>query len=234
MINNIIMDLIFPRRCALCDEVLKFGKKYICSDCKKDMAYIKEPICLKCGKTITNEKEYCIDCIRRRHLFIQGQAVFDYGSIAGSLHRFKNKGRREYAQFYARSIYYRKKQWLDMISPDAFIPVPIHLSKLRQRGYNQAKLVSDELSLLSGIPTMTNLVYRVKKTNPLKNLSVLERQKNLKKAFKVAKIDVKLDTIVIIDDIYTSGSTIDEISKAILECYNCKIYFITITIGRGI
>ena len=234
MMNDVILDLIFPPRCAVCDDILLFGKKYICQKCKKKIVYIKEPVCLKCGKELSEDKEYCNDCLTKNHLYIQGKAVFDYGSIAGSLHRFKNKNRPEYSKYYAKMIYLKKKDWIMQINPDAFIPVPIHESKYKIRGYNQSELISKELSKLTKIPTIKNFIIRTKKTVPLKNLNLSERQKNLKKAFKVARNDVKLKTIVIIDDIYTSGSTIDEISRSVLKVMDCKIYFLSLTIGRGI
>lgn len=228
-----LTDLVFPRRCAVCDELLPVGEKYVCNPCMKKKLYIEEPTCIKCGKSIGSENAYCEDCSRRKHKYIQGTAVFDYGSIADSLFRFKNKGRVEYAKFYAREIMDKRGDWLRAINPDAFVPVPIHSSKLRKRGYNQAEILSDELSKLSKIPTEKSLISRIRKTAPLKDLSLIQRQDYLKKAFKVNGKGVKLKTIVIIDDIYTTGSTVDEIADAIQKVFPCNIYFLTIAIGRG-
>lgn len=233
-IINHLIDLLFPPRCVMCDEPLLHSEKYVCKSCRPQIVYIKDPICLKCGKPLTDDREFCQDCINRKHYFVRGISAFDYGSISDSLYRFKNKGRVEYAKYYAREIYYRNKHWLNSISPDYLIPVPIHDAKLSKRGYNQSEILAKELSKLSKIPVNTALIKRAKKTIPLKNLSYRERQNNLKKAFIVSDIGVKLNTIVIIDDIYTTGSTIDEISRSILERYNCNIFFITVTIGRGV
>lgn len=229
-----IVDLLFPRRCAVCDEPMLPGDVYICPKCKKKIVYVEEPFCLKCGKPLPDNREFCNDCISRHHYFESGSAVFDYGSISDSLFRFKNKGRVEYARFYASELYKKKKEWLDSIKPDAFIPVPIHKSKRRTRGYNQSEIISRELSAISSIPTITDLVIRSKKTSPLKNMGLSERQNHIKGAFKVKSNVVKLSTIVIIDDIYTTGSTIDAIAAVILEHFDCKIYFLTVTIGRGV
>lgn len=228
------VDLLFPRRCAVCDEVMPPGEKYLCPLCIKKIIYVEEPFCLKCGKPLQDNREFCNDCLIRRHNFESGVSVFDYGSISDSLFRFKNKGRVEYARFYALEIYKRRKAWIEAIKPDAFIPVPIHKSKMQKRGYNQSEILSRELSKLFKIPTITNIVVRTKKTIPLKNLGLSERQNHIKGAFKVASNDVKLSTIVIIDDIYTTGSTIDEIAAVITEKIDCKIYFLTVTIGRGV
>lgn len=228
------IDLLFPRRCPICDDILPYKSNGVCKECKDKVVFIEDPFCLKCGKALSEPKEYCDDCSKRNHRFIQGVSVFDYGSVSDSLFRFKNKGRIEYAEYYAKAIVHRRGRWLKHINPDAFIPVPIHSSKMKKRGYNQAEILSKELTRLTGIPTNTSLVMRSHKTSPLKNLSLKERQNNLKNAFKVNDNDVKLKTIVIIDDIYTTGSTMDEISQSILSKFDCKIYFLTLTVGRGI
>lgn len=260
-ILNGISDLLFPPRCPICDDIVFDGnqfktvrnvtpgnnasgnsssqvisKKYntlICPACRTKVVRIKEPFCARCGKALASEAEYCKDCMNRKHYFIQGMSVFDYGSVSDSLFRFKNKGRREYAKFYAYEILKARGMWLKSINPDALIPVPIHQSKLLSRGYNQAELISKEISKITKIPTLTDIVIRCKKTNPLKSLSLTERQNNIKNAFKVSENAVKLKTIVIIDDIYTTGTTIDEISRVIKARYDCKIYFLTLAIGRG-
>ena len=218
----------------MCDGVLPIKNKGLCITCEKKIRYVKDPRCMKCGKPISSEDEYCKDCRGREHKFIQGRAVFDYGTMAESLHRFKNRGRAEYAETYARLISEREKDWLCAIKPDAFIPVPIHKKKLRQRGYNQSACLSKELSKITNIPTLENVVIRENHTSPLKNLSLRERQNNLKNAFKLCTNDVKLTTIVIVDDIYTTGSTIDEISATIKDKFPCRIYFLTLAVGRGI
>ena len=158
----------------------------------------------------------------------------DYGSVAGSLFRFKNKGRKEYAEFFAGEMNMARGDWLRAIGADALVPVPVHKSKLISRGYNQAEVLSRELSKLTGIPTNSTLVKRAKKTIPLKDLSLRDRLKNLKGAFIIGQNDVKLRSIVVIDDIYTTGSTMDEIAKVILSSMDCEVYFLTIAIGRGV
>ena len=190
---------------------------------------------MKCGKTLRQvEKEYCGDCMQQRHLFDRGRALYEYKSAADSIYRFKYKGRQEYAAYYARCMIKELGGWIAGCRPDAFVPVPIHSSKRRVRGYNQAEVLACELGRLTGIPVETDLIQRVRKTVPMKELSAVERQNNLKKAFKICRNDVKLDTIVIIDDIYTTGSTIDAMSHELREAGIKHIYFMTLSIGRGI
>ena len=229
------LDYLFPSRCVVCDEVTDRPGEGLCERCRDKIVYIKEPYCLKCGKQLKKEeKEYCSDCERIKHFFDSGISLYDYGSMADSVYRFKYAGRTEYASFYGKDLYEKKAYWLKALRPDALVPVPIHSSRMRRRGYNQAALIAKELSKYSGIPVREHLIRRNLKTQPLKDLSNAERQNNLKRAFKICQNDVKLNTIVIIDDIYTTGSTIDSMTRVLKDAGIGKVYFITLTIGRGI
>ena len=234
-IRERVLDLLFPKRCVVCDEIAGQEGKAVCRRCRDKILYVQEPFCLKCGEQLQHEEqEYCEDCKKNRHLYIQGSALYDYGSMADSIFRFKYAGRMEYADFYGRELYERKAGWLSMVQPDALVPVPIHAARKRKRGYNQAELVARHLSSLCGVPVNNSLIYRPKQTAPLKDLSHSERQNNLKRAFKIRQNDVKLSTIVIIDDIYTTGSTIDAMSEVLHQAGISDVYFMTLTVGRGI
>ena len=190
---------------------------------------------MKCGKELESEEtEYCGDCMRHRHLFDRGRAVFVYKSVSDSIYRFKYQGRREYAAYYAECMAGRLGQWIVQCRPDALIPVPVHASKRYIRGYNQAEVLAKELGSILHIPVVSDCIKRVRKTSPMKDLSVSERQNNLKRAFKICRNDVKLSTIIIIDDIYTTGSTIDAMSYEFRRIGVKHIYFVALAIGRGL
>ena len=136
--------------------------------------------------------------------------------------------------FYGRRMACRMEEKRRLWKPDALVPVPLHKRKRKKRGYNQAELLARELSQYWNIPVLTDLVVRCKNTRAMKEIVGTDRQNNLKKAFKLGTNDVKLDTIIIIDDIYTTGSTIDAVSKVCLEAGVSKIYFLTVSIGYGL
>lgn len=230
-----LKDLIFPRHCPVCDEILPFGDRLICGSCAAKLQYIKAPVCRKCGKQLYDEgKIYCGDCMRREHVFDYGFSLYDYQSMRKSIYRFKYKGRGEYAQFYAKDIYMHFKREINAMGADAFIPIPLHRARQEKRGYNQSELVSRELSKLSGIPTRTDIVARTKKTLPQKQLNAISRQNNLKKAFNIGADVVKLNKTILVDDIYTTGSTLDAVASELKSHGVQKIYFITLCIGEGI
>ena len=231
-------ELLFPRRCPVCDRPVKGMERLCCKNCEGRLETVKEPWCLKCGKplVVLGDKEagaYCHDCSRGEHCFSRGRAVFTYDSAALSLYRFKYGGRQEYADYYGMIAACMMQEEEDWKKADALIPVPLHPSRQKKRGYNQAKIFADVLSKDLGVPVMEDLVVRCKRTVPMKLLNPADRQNNLKKAFKIARNDVKLKTIILVDDIYTTGSTIDAVSRVFLENGVHKIYFVTLAVGRG-
>lgn len=228
-----VSDLLFPARCAICDRVLPFGKEGICTLCEPKIQYLTGSLCCKCGKPVKEEEEYCHDCSKRRHWFKEGAALFPYPYIRPSLYRFKYSGRQEYARFYARQMALQLTPKVRRWKPQALVPVPMFRRKKRIRGYNQAEVLSRELSRLWNIPTLDNLVIRVKNTRPMKEIDGTERQNNLKKAFKLGKNDVKLNTIIIIDDIYTTGSTADAVARICHEAGIGTVYVLSVSIGYG-
>lgn len=233
-LRELFLDLMFPRRCPVCDRpVAPFGS-LVCTACEQTITYIRQLVCFKCGKPLMREEqEYCHDCAVQRHFFDRGIALFEYKSVADSLYRFKYKGRQEYGAYYASCMAKRCSGFIKACRPDALVPVPIHKSRRYMRGYNQAEVLARELSVLTGIPMVSDLILRVRKTVPMKDLSAKERQNNLKRAFKICRNDVKLNTIIIIDDIYTTGSTIDAMSLELRNIGVKRIYFMTLAIGRG-
>lgn len=227
---------LFPYRCPICEDILGTSVPAVCGKCRAKIAYIREPVCIKCGKSLTfgKDREKCQDCTDKKHLFTEGRALFEYRDAAAAIYRFKYGNKREYAAAFAREIYENLGMQITGWQAEALVPVPLHRKKQRKRGYNQAKLLAEELGRLTGIPVCGDWVARCRNTVPQKELNASARQNNLKRAFKITRNDVKLSTIIIIDDIYTTGQTVDEISGLLLENGVRKIYVLTLAIGTGL
>ena len=150
-----------------------------------------------------------------------------------SIGRFKYKNRREYGDFYVqemlRNCGYAVRSW----NIDLIVPIPLHKSRRRKRGFNQAELIAKKLGKELGIPVSVDTLFRTRKTKPQKELNDQERKSNLKNAFEIGKNDLEFKKILLIDDIYTTGSTIDIATTILLEHGAEKVYFLSISIGRG-
>lgn len=225
-------DLLFPRRCPVCDKiVIPFGA-LCCTPCKKKLYYIGDDYCMKCGKGLLNSrKAYCSRCMAQPGTFTYGRSLYQYESVSGSIFRLKYQGRKEYADFFGEELYRHFKDDIAKMQADAIIPVPLHKKRLEERGYNQSSLLAKVLSDKTGIPCMEEVVKRVKNTLPQKKLNDIERQNNLKKAFKLCENDVKLDRMIIVDDIYTTGSTVNALSKVLFEGGAKEVFVITLAAG---
>lgn len=225
---------MFPRRCPVCDRVAPFGK-LICVPCSQGLEFVGDERCCKCGKSMrANEGEYCYDCSRHKHDYDQGRAIFEYESIKDSIYRYKFRGRAEYARFYGEAMAKAAVRELELWKPDAILPVPLHKSKMQKRGFNQALQLGRELAKITKIPCYEDVIVRTRKTIPMKELGLHERQINIKNAFIVRRYDVKLKRVVIVDDIYTTGSTIDAIARELKKTGVEKVYFLTLAIGTGL
>ena len=228
-------DMLYPPRCPICDRVGKLGDRGICSECMHKTKYILPPRCMKCGKHIEDvSEEYCGDCAKGVHYYVRGRSLFAYKDIAKSLYRFKYKGRREYALVYGREMAYFLGDMIRDWKADALVPVPLYKTRERRRGYNQAELLAGVLGKELGIPVNKDLVKRIENTMPLKMLNPEERLNNLKKAFILMENGVKLKRVIVVDDIYTTGSTIDALAQVLLEWGAEEIFFVTLAIGENV
>lgn len=225
-------ELLFPRRCPVCDSIVKPFGALCCASCKTRLVYIGQDYCMKCGKGLTDvEKAYCSDCLSHPKSFTCGRSLYRYESIAGGIFRFKYADRQEYADFFGKELFTHFAKSIEQMHAEAIIPVPLHKKRLQERGYNQSALIARVLSKHCAIPCREDIVMRTKHTVPQKKLNYAERQNNLKKAFKLRRNDVKLNTVMIVDDIYTTGSTVDALSKVLLEHGAKDVFVVTLASG---
>lgn len=228
-----IVNLLFPRRCPVCDKPLAPQEELIHLQCKAKLPYVSGPVCYKCGKPVNHsEIQYCTDCSRRRHLFVQGKSLLVYNQIMEkSIAKYKYNGRREYGVYYSKQLLAVYGDWLTSLKADVIIPVPLHWKKQRDRGYNQAAVIAKYIGQSIHLPVDTKYLRRKTRTKPQKQLTPQQRYANLKQAFKIVKKNQKYRCIILVDDIYTTGSTIDACTKLLLEAGAKDVYFISVCIG---
>lgn len=228
------LSLLFPKRCPVCDGVPGIRGELICPQCKDKLKPIRHAFCYKCGRPLSSDtEEYCEDCRRKKHFFDEGRALYVYEEVAGSIYRFKYAKRQEYACFFGGEMAEKLEGFIQKTGADALIPVPLSVRRMYKRGYNQAQLLAEEISCRTGVPVYSDFVVRIKDTVAQKGLNPSQRQNNLKRAFKIARNDVKLSTIIIIDDIYTTGSTADAVAKLLRKAGVQKIYVLALSITAG-
>ena len=233
-----LLHFLYPPACPVCAQIILPRGKDSCAGCEEKLHMVHEPLCMKCGVTLSYwEKEYCPECQKIVHKFERNFAVWEYDAyMKASIARFKFQGKTEYLSFYVRHMVARYKNILQTLQIDVIIPVPIHKHRCRERGFNQAELLAKELGRQLALPVCTDYLLRVKKTKPQKELNAEERKKNLHGAFACnKKRDKEAGTwkrILLVDDIYTTGSTLDACAIALSLSGNRKIYGICVCIGK--
>lgn len=241
-ILHFVNKIIFPKRCVFCDTLLPFTKNeiYICEKCKSHIEFIGNNFCHKCGAKIDNSnKLYCTSCINNQKNI---NSNYNYGlglcryndATKESIHRLKYLNRPEYAEFYGKIIAKKYYNLIKNMKLDCFIPVPLHKNRLLKRGYNQSELLANNISdYLKNkgveINVRNDILYRKNNTNSLNKLDANDRQKELNNAFYSKTID-DIKNVCIIDDIYTTGATIESCARVLKDSGVQNIYFLTIAV----
>mgnify|MGYP001864525755 CR=1 FL=1 len=190
---------------------------------------------MHCGKPLHREtEEYCPDCRGHRFYIREGRSVWLHrGKVSGAIYSFKYHNRRRYGKIFAGEMVRCCGGDIRRWQIGVIIPVPLHPSRKRIRGYNQAEILAEELSRFTGIPAKNNILYRIRRTSPQKKLDGKERRKNLRGAFAVKKGEHLPENVLLIDDIYTTGSTVERCAKMLRLAGAENVYFLTVSIGQG-
>lgn len=230
-----LLDFLYPPVCPFCGRISPEG---ICDKCREKIIRADGAFCLHCGKPLEDEtKEYCYDCERRREksFLTQGRALWLHREpVSGAIYQLKYKNKRHRGILFGAEMAERYGDLIDRWEIREIIPVPLHASRKRKRGYNQAEVIARELSCHTGIPCRTDVLFRIRKTKPQKMLDDKQRADNLKGAFAVSAGWKACGNVLLIDDIYTTGATLERAAKMLKKAGARKIYFLTVSIGQGI
>lgn len=231
------LELIYPEKniCQVCNTYDEnIGENYICKSCLSKLERINPPFCIKCNKSLDEgaDNDLCPECIRKERYFKQLRSPFYYkGIVKKYIHDYKYCNKPYYYKLFGKLLldYMRS---IDYTNFDYIISVPLHKIKLRKRGYNQSMLIAKYLSKRLSIPYL-DILKRVTNTTKQSELSKSARQQNIINAFEVKNnkslslIDDK--NILLIDDIYTTGATINECTKLLMKYGAKNIYVLTIS-----
>ena len=228
-----VLDLLYPPVCPFCGKISPEG---ICAGCRKKIVYVTEPRCMRCGKPLRDEiREYCRDCEARSSFFDRGYGMWLHREpVSGAVYRFKYKNKRNWGRIFAVELAEHYEGQIRAWGIEEIIPIPLHSTRKRKRGFNQSEVVAGILSELTGIPCRTDVLFRIRKTVPQKQLDRRGRKDNLMGAFGVSREWNACENVLLIDDIYTTGTTVGRAAKMLKKAGAQNVYFLTISIGQGI
>lgn len=229
-----ISDLLYPPKCFSCKEIIAKDTQ-LCPRCQSQVRYVKEPACLRCGKPLDYEgKAVCYDCQGQTHAFSRNYSPLIYEGVAKRMmYDFKYNHRKQMAEYFGRIIIESFGGVLSGYRFDGIVPVPLHKSRQRQRGYNQAELIANVIGEYLGVNVYPSYLVREKKTRPQKELNDDQRKNNMKNAFLIGRNEVQLNQILLVDDIYTTGTTFDAAAEVLRDYGAREVICIAPCIGRG-
>lgn len=228
-----LLDVILPPICHICHSFIPNANTlHICPACRDNLPLALSPLCPVCGIPFigTGEDHRCGACLANPPHFDTARAPFLYeGPIRDLIHSFKYSQKTHLRNPLALLTLEEAGVFLLDRKPHLIVPVPLHRSRLRQRGFNQAVLLGRVLSHHLSLPMLTDALVRTRPTEPQIALSAAERRTNVKGAFaihKAARIVGK--RILLLDDVMTTGSTMDECAKELKKAGADTVIAVTI------
>jgi ComF family protein len=240
-IGNAVVDLIFPPSCVSCHRL----GAWLCSDCLDEIEIIQPPVCYRCGMPLdgqgttsttrgANAWRTCIRC-RDRESQLDGRYAYGFhaGPLRQAIHQFKYEGLRALAVPLGQLM---AQGWTTLHptddDTDVIVPVPLHRSRQRKRGYNQAALLARQLGTEIHRPVVENVLIRVKATAPQVDLNAEERQANVSNAFKTTNSSLTGKRVLLVDDVCTTGSTLEAASIALRDAQASSVWAYTLARAR--
>lgn len=235
-----LVDWLYPPRCRACGgRIYGSDAEYFCAACWPEIRIIAHPLCTICGRPFVDasgDDHRCGGCLSRPPHFTRARAWACYPREEMSDHplrrvvqKFKYGRRVSLGKPLGRLMAQGCKEFLKECAVDMILPVPLHPKRLRWRGFNQSVLLARQVSREYDIPLDPFVVYRSKETPPQTQLTEAERRKNVRGVFSLnpqKPIDGK--RVLLVDDVYTSGATVNECSRCLKQGGAKEVYVLTL------
>lgn len=228
-----MINFVFPITCSICGNYLsETDNTRLCNQCINGINYIKPLYCQLCGIPLPYGGAHCYNCLhlekRIYYEYIRGVCVYD-GVIKKCIQLFKYHNKDYLSEFLGSLLvnYIKSDEELSYI--DIIVPVPLHCYKKIFRGYNQSELLAKIVAKKINKTLVVNNLYRKKNTQPQVKLNRNLRIKNVENAFAIKNSSVFENKIIlVIDDVCTTGETINQCAKVLIKSKARKVYGLTV------
>ncbi len=253
-LSQAFLHAIFPPKCLICSayyynswqasggsdasySISDVTDPYFCESCRKGLTPIASPFCSRCGLPFVSREgddHTCSECLLEKKYFRKARAfgVYD-GSLMEAIHLLKYRKKSSLSRPLSALTRETFFQFWDVDGIDLLVSVPLHVKRLRERGFNQAHLLIARWAKQEGIPFDGLTLSRSRWTEPQTTLSRTERQKNIKGAFSLRHPEkIKGRKILIVDDVYTTGATVNECARVLIKAG--AEFVDVLTLARGV
>jgi ComF family protein len=218
-LKSVALDLLYPRWCVGCSKEGNF----VCSSCCQSLPRIMPPLCPRCGRPQASGI-LCSTCVSWLAAIDGIRSPFQFdGVMRKAIHQLKYRNLRAIAEPLAGLL----SDWLTAhyVPAEVLVPVPLHSKRLRERGYNQSGLLARELAKLAGLPVIDGCLIRTRLAPPqAKTQNVKERRGNVTDAFVCRDHRLKGNQVLLIDDVTTSGATLDACAAALKDAGAASVW----------
>ena len=233
-----LFDWLYPPRCRACQgRILGRDAEYFCEHCREHIQLVGHPLCNVCGRPFpdaSGDDHECGVCLERPPQFIAARAWACYPReddhpLREVVQKFKYARKVSLGRPLGRLMARGCQEFLREIDPDVIVPVPLYPKRLRWRGFNQSVLLAREVSRAYGIPMDLFLLQRRHETAAQTRLAEEERRRNVRGAFTLdPDRPIRGKRVLIVDDVYTSGATVNECSRTLKQGGAKEIYVLTL------
>ncbi len=214
-----LLDIVFPNRCPFCDEVIRWNKQ-VCDDCRATLIPACENICHKCG----NEECECDELKNYDNAY--AAVFFDDENVSRAIYEFKRLGMSNLAEYTAEIVC----KYID--KADLVTGVPMGKRKRRRRGHNQADILAKCIGEYLNTPFENNLLYKIDTKEEQHNLDEQERQERVNDLFYASDVDLDGKTVVLCDDVMTTGATLNRCAELLKEMGADKVIVCVCAVTR--
>lgn len=229
-----LMNLLFPPRCAICGEVLELEERgdFLCKNCREDIPYFPKKICPHCGGE-TDNAGFCDPCMKG-FAFASACAAFPYEDVRDAIHLFKYDGDKTIGHGLGELMaeYLLKYHEELLVKTDVMLSVPLHPKKEKFRGFNQTHILCEKIFEKTGLIFQKTGLERKRETIAQSELGLEERKANLKDAFG-ATTDFMGKTVLLVDDIFTTGTTCNECARELYRAGAKEVMVFALSAARG-
>jgi competence protein ComFC len=236
-ITTVLVDFVYPSLplCTLCGQPFyQRSTVQTCEKCMERLNFVSRTACAICGRPLLADSlKRCHDCTQVVRLFDCGRGV---GVYAGQLKEYildlKYRGRWDLAEPFGELMGEFLKAHCELLPVDVIVPVPLHMQRLAERGYNQAELLVKHVGRMMKVPVSCGNLVRTRATLPQKGLKLQERIENMSGAFgTLMPGDIQDKSVLLVDDIFTTGITANECTKALLLAGARQVKVLVLAIG---
>jgi len=229
-----LLNIFLPKCCVLCKTTLEVtNHRYLCITCWNKLEPVEGLFCQKCGKPLPDGGAHCYHCRQMKFHFeyIRAGGIYN-GALKEVIHKFKYQGKDFLAGVLSEFLILHTQDKFDWQEIDYVVPIPLYKKNEYRRGYNQALLLGERVVGCFSKPLVFENLIRTRKTRSQMELSREERLVNLIDAFAVSKPTIfKNKNVLLIDDVCTTGSTIEECAKVLKKAGTRKVWGLVLAHG---